>query len=218
MGFITFMDPVCTGRSCCSHCLHFLLGKGAKRGRGGSGRSAQTVLAGKAASQASCKHFLFTSSRGTFQLFAAYDSRHSTDTCFSHTASWRPACALSVRCCPCQAAAFAVQPSRGLRGGPLLCRWVPPPNRGKAISVIYAASSCGTVLGLMATPFLAQLLGGWPACFIFFAGLGVIWAVSPQASGFCVPFYLLLGAAPLQEFCAPFQAQSLAARLVRFDC
>lgn len=30
----------------------------------------------------------------------------------------------------------------------------------------------------MATPVLAQRLGGWPACFIFFAGLGIVWAVS----------------------------------------
>ncbi len=61
--------------------------------------------------------------------------------------------------------------------GPL-CRWVPPANRGKAISTIYAASSGGTVLGLMTTPVLAQLLGGWPACFLLFAGLGIVWAVS----------------------------------------
>lgn len=60
-----------------------------------------------------------------------------------------------------------------------LCRWVPPANRGKAISTIYAASSSGTVLGLMTTPVLAQLLGGWPACFLLFAGLGIVWAVSP---------------------------------------
>ena len=57
------------------------------------------------------------------------------------------------------------------------CRWVPPVGRGKAISTIYAASSAGTVLGLMATPLLAQLLGGWPACFLLFAGLGIAWAV-----------------------------------------
>ncbi|DBA75546.1 TPA: hypothetical protein ACH3X2_009106 [Trebouxia sp. C0005] len=56
-------------------------------------------------------------------------------------------------------------------------RWVPPANRGKAISTIYAASSGGTVLGLMTTPLLAQLLGGWPACFLLFAGLGIVWAV-----------------------------------------
>ncbi|KAL0036860.1 hypothetical protein WJX77_002503 [Trebouxia sp. C0004] len=56
-------------------------------------------------------------------------------------------------------------------------RWVPPANRGKAIATIYAASSGGTVLGLMTTPLLAQLLGGWPACFLLFAGLGIIWAV-----------------------------------------
>ncbi|DBB03799.1 TPA: hypothetical protein ACH3X3_011103 [Trebouxia sp. C0006] len=56
-------------------------------------------------------------------------------------------------------------------------RWVPPANRGKAISTIYAASSGGTVLGLMTTPVLAQLLGGWPACFLLFAGLGIVWAI-----------------------------------------
>lgn len=58
------------------------------------------------------------------------------------------------------------------------CRWVAPVGRGKAISTIYAASSAGTVLGLMATPVLAQLMGGWPACFLFFAALGIAWAVS----------------------------------------
>ncbi|KAL3156017.1 hypothetical protein ABBQ32_013005 [Trebouxia sp. C0010 RCD-2024] len=56
-------------------------------------------------------------------------------------------------------------------------RWVAPAGRGKALSTIYAASSSGTVLGLMATPILAQLLGGWPACFLLFAGLGIAWAV-----------------------------------------
>ena len=58
------------------------------------------------------------------------------------------------------------------------CRWIPPANRGKAISTIYAASSAGTVVGLMSTPVLAQILGGWPACFLLFAALGIAWAVS----------------------------------------
>ena len=36
----------------------------------------------------------------------------------------------------------------------------------------------------MATPLLAQLLGGWPACFLFFAALGIAWAVSICAAEF----------------------------------
>jgi len=74
----------------------------------------------------------------------------------------------------------------------LLCRWVPPANRGKAISTIYAASSSGTVLGLMTTPVLAQLLGGWPACFLLFAGLGIVWAVSPLLLLLVSPTLLVL--------------------------
>ena len=56
-------------------------------------------------------------------------------------------------------------------------RWVAPAGRGKALSTIYAFSSAGTVLGLGVTPPLAQALGGWPACFWLFAGLGILWAV-----------------------------------------
>lgn len=87
-----------------------------------------------------------------------------------------------------------------------VCRWVAPAGRGKALSTIYAASSSGTVLGLMATPILAQLLGGWPACFLLFAGLGIAWAVGlPVLSVCALPVHFAvpsLGAKSVTDRCA----------------
>jgi MFS family permease len=55
-------------------------------------------------------------------------------------------------------------------------RWLPDELRGRATSLIYGCFSAGTVLGLAATPFIAEA-AGWPVALQAFGGVGLTAAV-----------------------------------------
>lgn len=62
----------------------------------------------------------------------------------------------------------------------MLARWVPPFERSRASSSIYAGAQVGTVIAMPISGLLCQssFLGGWPAVFYVFGALGVIWCVA----------------------------------------
>jgi predicted MFS family arabinose efflux permease len=53
---------------------------------------------------------------------------------------------------------------------------VPEAYRARALTVIFATFSLGTVAGLLLTPLLAACWG-WPSAFSFFAALGLAWGL-----------------------------------------
>lgn len=57
-----------------------------------------------------------------------------------------------------------------------MLRWVPSEHRSKAMGFCYFLYSGGVVLGLWATPILAQPLG-WQAVYIVYTAVGLAWAV-----------------------------------------
>lgn len=61
----------------------------------------------------------------------------------------------------------------------LMARWVPPLERSKMSSLVYAGAQFGTVVSLPICGLLCQstFLGGWPSVFYVFGVLGVLWFV-----------------------------------------
>ncbi|GAB4823811.1 hypothetical protein N2152v2_010857 [Parachlorella kessleri] len=74
----------------------------------------------------------------------------------------------------------------------LSARWLPPKQRSRYTSTIYAFFSCGTVAGLACTPFLAKQLG-WPATCLVFGLVGMAYAA-------LTVFALPSGATPHQSW------------------
>lgn len=56
-------------------------------------------------------------------------------------------------------------------------RWVPEEYRARALTLIHASFSVGTVFGMLATPQLV-LAFGWPGALKGFTLLGLAWVVS----------------------------------------
>ncbi|XP_069162723.1 sialin isoform X3 [Procambarus clarkii] len=59
----------------------------------------------------------------------------------------------------------------------LMAKWVPPLERSKMSSLVYAGAQFGTVISLPISGLLCQssFLGGWPAVFYVFGVLGLLW-------------------------------------------
>ncbi|XP_069941800.1 sialin isoform X2 [Cherax quadricarinatus] len=59
----------------------------------------------------------------------------------------------------------------------LMAKWVPPLERSKMSSLVYAGSQFGTVVSLPISGLLCQssFLKGWPAVFYLFGVLGLLW-------------------------------------------
>ncbi|KAG7163343.1 inorganic phosphate cotransporter-like 1 [Homarus americanus] len=62
----------------------------------------------------------------------------------------------------------------------MLASWVPPNERAKLSSLVYAGAQFGTVVTLTASGWMcdSDFLGGWPSVFYVFGGLGVIWSIA----------------------------------------
>lgn len=54
--------------------------------------------------------------------------------------------------------------------------WIPPLERGRAITRILGGCQFGTVITLMTSGWLCESQWGWPAVFYIFGGLGIVWA------------------------------------------
>lgn len=62
----------------------------------------------------------------------------------------------------------------------LLATWVPPLERAKFASVVFAGAQFGTVVTLPVSGWLcdSDFLGGWPSVFYVFGGLGILWSLA----------------------------------------
>ena len=59
----------------------------------------------------------------------------------------------------------------------MIGRWVPPPNRSRAIALFTSALSIGTMFSLPITGWLVRDYG-WPVPFYAFGAVGLVWAVA----------------------------------------
>uniref|UniRef100_A0A0P4WJ10 Sialin n=1 Tax=Scylla olivacea TaxID=85551 RepID=A0A0P4WJ10_SCYOL len=61
----------------------------------------------------------------------------------------------------------------------LLATWIPPMERAKFSSLVFAGSQFGTVVTLPVSGWLCDsgFLGGWPSVFYVFGGLGLLWSI-----------------------------------------
>nr|XP_045614448.1 putative inorganic phosphate cotransporter [Procambarus clarkii] len=62
----------------------------------------------------------------------------------------------------------------------MLANWVPPKERAKFSTLIYAGVQFGTVVTLSASGWMcdSDFLGGWPSVFYVFGALGLVWSVA----------------------------------------
>ncbi|XP_021941380.1 sialin isoform X1 [Zootermopsis nevadensis] len=62
----------------------------------------------------------------------------------------------------------------------MLAQWIPPLERSKFSSYVYAGANFGTIISMPLSGYLCSLkfLGGWPLSFYIFGGLGVVWFVA----------------------------------------
>ena len=59
----------------------------------------------------------------------------------------------------------------------LLSRWIPPVERSRAVTFIYAGCPLGTVIGMSLSGILCDhgFAGGWPSVFFVFGTAGCVW-------------------------------------------
>lgn len=59
----------------------------------------------------------------------------------------------------------------------LLSRWIPPMERSKAVTFVYAGAQLGTVIGMSVSGVLCDygFAGGWPSAFYVFGIAGCVW-------------------------------------------
>nr|CAH7723439.1 unnamed protein product [Callosobruchus chinensis] len=58
----------------------------------------------------------------------------------------------------------------------LLAKWVPPGERSRLGTFVYAAGHFGTVVSMLLTGIIASSWYGWPMVFYSFSGAGLVWA------------------------------------------
>lgn len=59
----------------------------------------------------------------------------------------------------------------------LLAKWIPPSERGRLGTFVYAGAQFGTVLAMPISGFLAESSIGWPSIFYTFGTGGVLWSI-----------------------------------------
>ncbi|XP_068220661.1 putative inorganic phosphate cotransporter isoform X2 [Palaemon carinicauda] len=61
----------------------------------------------------------------------------------------------------------------------LLAKWIPPLERPRFSSLVFAGAQFGTVITMPLSGWLCDtdFLGGWPSVFYVFGGLGIIWGI-----------------------------------------
>ncbi|CAG9857083.1 unnamed protein product [Phyllotreta striolata] len=59
----------------------------------------------------------------------------------------------------------------------LLAKWVPPSERSRLGTFVYAAGSCGTVASMLLTGLIASSRYGWPMVFYSFSAAGLGWCL-----------------------------------------
>ncbi|KAG0718549.1 Sialin [Chionoecetes opilio] len=71
----------------------------------------------------------------------------------------------------------------------LLATWIPPMERAKFSSLVFAGAQFGTVVTLPVSGWLCEsgFLGGWPAVFYVFGGIGILWSIAWFALAFDHP-------------------------------
>lgn len=52
--------------------------------------------------------------------------------------------------------------------------WVPPDSRSRALTLVYSGGQLGTILALLTAPIIIEHLG-WPAVFVVYGSLGLVW-------------------------------------------
>ncbi|XP_066938043.1 putative inorganic phosphate cotransporter isoform X1 [Macrobrachium rosenbergii] len=62
----------------------------------------------------------------------------------------------------------------------LLAKWIPPLERPRYSSLVFAGAQFGTIITMPVSGWLCDtdFLGGWPSVFYVFGGLGIIWGVA----------------------------------------
>ena len=60
----------------------------------------------------------------------------------------------------------------------LLSRWIPPIERSRAVTFVYAGIRLGTVIGMLLSGVLCEhgFAGGWPSVFYVFGVTGCVWS------------------------------------------
>ena len=62
----------------------------------------------------------------------------------------------------------------------LLSRWIPPLERSRAVTFVYAGAQLGTVIGMSLSGVLCDhgFAGGWPSVFYVFGAAGCVWSLA----------------------------------------
>nr|CAI5843727.1 unnamed protein product [Callosobruchus analis] len=60
----------------------------------------------------------------------------------------------------------------------LLGQWIPPPERSRMATIVYAGPSLGIIFSMPVTGFIAASKFGWPPSFYFFGVLGYTWMLA----------------------------------------
>ncbi|GLV41829.1 uncharacterized protein CBL_13561 [Carabus blaptoides fortunei] len=60
----------------------------------------------------------------------------------------------------------------------LLAKWIPPSERGRLGTFVYAGAQFGTVIAMPVSGYLAESSIGWPSIFFVFGAAGIIWSVA----------------------------------------
>lgn len=59
----------------------------------------------------------------------------------------------------------------------LVSKWIPPKERGRALTIAFSGSNVGILVGFQLSGFLAASKGGWPSVFYATGGLGCVWVL-----------------------------------------
>lgn len=62
----------------------------------------------------------------------------------------------------------------------MLAKWIPPVERARFSTLVYAGANIGTVVAMPVSGWLCDtdFLGGWPSVFYVFGALGVLWGLA----------------------------------------
>ncbi|KAJ8929837.1 hypothetical protein NQ314_017440 [Rhamnusium bicolor] len=71
----------------------------------------------------------------------------------------------------------------------LLAQWVPPNERSRMGTFVYAAGPFGTVVSMLVTGLIASSWYGWPMVFYLYGGAGILWSVLFTFYGYNAPSF-----------------------------
>ncbi|XP_049947632.1 putative inorganic phosphate cotransporter [Schistocerca serialis cubense] len=58
-----------------------------------------------------------------------------------------------------------------------LAKWIPPEEKGRMGTLVYAGAQLGTIVAMAVSGVLANSAAGWPSIFYTFGGISVLWGI-----------------------------------------